>query len=156
MKKKKKWRKWKKLFFLDDGFTFVETIAVLAIMLILTASVGISAFKYVDKAKILSAKNQILSYRMALNAFYLDCGVYPSTEQGLQALWEKPILYPIPKNWKGPYIESEVKVDPWGNDFVYKNQASEKDIVPYEIISYGADGLEGGTGNEEDLVSWKM
>ena len=65
-------------------------------------------------------------------------------------------MYPIPKNWKGPYIESEVKVDPWGNDFVYKNQASEKDVVPYEIISYGADGQEGGTGNEEDLVSWKM
>lgn len=156
MKKTKNCRKWKKLFFLDDGFTFVETIAVLAIMLILTATVGISAFKYVDKAKILSAKNQILSYRMALNAYYLDCGVYPSTEQGLQALWEKPILYPIPQNWKGPYIESEVGIDPWGKDFIYKNKSSEKDTVPFEIISYGSDGMAGGTGNEEDLVSWKM
>ena len=65
-------------------------------------------------------------------------------------------MYPIPQNWKGPYIESEVSIDPWGKDFIYKNKSSEKDTVPFEIISYGSDGMAGGTGNEEDLVSWKM
>lgn len=140
----------------DDGFSFAETVAVLAIMLILTASVGISAFKYVDKAKTVSAKNQILTYKIALNAYYLDCGMYPTKEQGLNALWEKPILYPVPKNWNGPYLDSQIKLDPWGNEYQYTNNAGMENMVPFEILSFGSDGDLGGKGSEEDLVSWKL
>lgn len=146
----------KRLYKLDDGFSFAETIAVLAIMLILTATVGISAFKYVDTAKTVAAKNQVLSYKIALNSYYLDCGSYPTTEQGLEALWEKPVLYPVPQKWNGPYLDSEIKKDPWGNDYEYQNQQSKTGKVPYEILCLGSDGLLGGSGNEEDILSWKL
>lgn len=155
MKKQKKLLKKVKVHSQDDGFTFAETVAVLAIMLILSASIGVSAYKYVDHAKNLTARNQIMTYKMALNAYYLDCGVYPSSEQGLNALWEKPTLYPVPKNWDGPYIDSQVKCDPWGNDFQYKNTAKEKSSYPFEIVSYGADGISGGVDGD-DVLSWNL
>lgn len=155
MKKQKKHWKKRNVHSQDDGFTFAETVAVLAIMLILTATIGVSAYKYVDHAKNLTARNQIMTYKMALNAYYLDCGVYPSSEQGLNALWEKPTLYPVPKNWDGPYIDSQVKCDPWGNDFQYKNTAKEKSTYPFEIVSYGADGISGGVDGD-DVLSWNL
>ena len=140
----------------DKGVSFAETIVVLAIMLLLTATIGISAFKYVDKAKVVTARNQILAFRIALNSYYLDCGVYPSTEQGLKALWEKPVLYPVPNNWNGPYIENQIKKDPWGGEYIYKNLEKHQGKTPFEILSYGSDGKEGGMGNEEDIISWNL
>ncbi len=137
----------------DDGFSFAETIAVLAIMLILTAGVGFSAAGYVQKARKLSAENQIEIYRLALQSYYLDCGVYPSDEQGLEALWEKPVLYPVPASWNGPYVDKEIQKDPWGNRFVYSTRKNRK--LPFTVVSYGSDGLEGGSGDAEDIVSWK-
>jgi len=137
----------------DDGFSFAETIAVLAIMLILTAGVGFSAAGYVQKARKLSAENQIEIYRLALQSYYLDCGMYPSDEQGLDALWEKPVLYPVPAGWNGPYVNKEIQKDPWGNRFVYSTRKNRK--LPFTVVSYGSDGLEGGSGDAEDIVSWK-
>ncbi len=137
----------------DDGFTFAETLAVLAIMLVLSAGVGISAMKYVEKARKLEARSQIQIYTLALQSYWMDCGAYPTTSQGLQALWEKPVLHPLPKNWNGPYITREVQADPWGNKYVYRCVKGGK--LPFVITSYGADGREGGTGNEEDIVSWQ-
>ncbi len=137
----------------DDGFSFAETIAVLAIMLILTAGVGFSAAGYVQKARKLSAENQIEIYRLALQSYYLDCGVYPSDEQGLEALWEKPVLHPVPASWNGPYVDKEIQKDPWGNRFVYSTRKNRK--LPFTVVSYGSDGLEGGSGDAEDIVSWK-
>lgn len=136
-----------------DGFTFAETIIVLIIILILVAGVAISAMKFVDKAKVTSAKSQIEVYKYALQSYYLDCGIYPSKEQGLKALFEKPILYPIPDNWDGPYIDREVQKDPWGNDFEYSDTTTNG--LPFSIISYGADGKSGGEGKNEDICSWK-
>lgn len=152
-KKNKKGKLFSKV---DDGFSFAETVAVLAIMLILTATVGISAFRYVDKAKTVSAKNQILTYKIALNAYYLDCGTYPSSEQGLEALLEKPILYPVPNNWNGPYLDSQIKTDPWGNPYQYKINLNSEETFPFEITSYGADGILGGSGNGADIISWQL
>ena len=137
----------------DDGFSFAETIAVLAIMLILTAGVGFSAAGYVQKARKLSAENQIEIYRLALQSYYLDCGMYPSDEQGLDALWEKPVLHPVPAGWNGPYVNKEIQKDPWGNRFVYSTRKNRK--LPFTVVSYGSDGLEGGSGDAEDIVSWK-
>lgn len=137
----------------DDGFSFAETIAVLAIMLILTAGVGFSAAGYVQKARKLSAESQIEIYRLALQSYYLDCGMYPSDEQGLEALWEKPVLYPVPADWNGPYVDKQIQKDPWGNRFVYSARKNRK--LPFTIVSYGSDGLEGGSGDAEDIVSWK-
>lgn len=137
----------------DDGFTFAETIVVLIIILILSAGVALSAMKYVDKAKITSAKSQIEVYKYALQSYYLDCGMYPSKEQGLNALFEKPILYPIPENWDGPYVDKEIQKDPWGHEYEYSDITTNG--LPFSIISYGADGQPGGEGNDEDICSWK-
>jgi len=137
----------------DDGFSFAETIAVLAIMLILTAGVGFSAAGYVQKARKLSAESQIEIYRLALQSYYLDCGMYPSDEQGLEALWEKPVLYPVPAGWNGPYVDKQIQKDPWGNKFSYSTRKNRK--LPFTVVSYGSDGLEGGSGDAEDIVSWK-
>lgn len=137
----------------DDGFTFAETIVVLAIILILTAGVAVSVVKYIDKARITTAKSQIEVYKFALQSYYIDCGVYPSSEQGLKALFEKPVLYPVPENWDGPYIDKVVQKDPWGNEYVYTTLTTNG--LPFTITSYGADGREGGEGNDADLYSWK-
>ena len=137
----------------DDGFTFAETIVVLVIILLLTAGVALTAVKFVDKAKVTSAKSQIETYKFALQSYYLDCGIYPSREQGLEALFEKPVLYPVPEHWNGPYIDKVVQKDPWGNDYVYSDITTNG--LPFSIVSYGADGQPGGEGMNEDLFSWK-
>ena len=137
----------------DKGFTLPETLVVIAIILILSATVGFSAFKFVRKAKITACKNQIEIFKIALQAYYLDCGAYPSTGQGLSALWEKSILAPVPANWNGPYLDREVPSDPWNNQYVYKTPGDKG--LPYTIMSYGADGKDGGEGNNEDIISWK-
>jgi general secretion pathway protein G len=143
------------------GFTFVETIAVLSITAILAAGSSVSVSKFINMAKKSSSKNQIEQYKFALQAYFLDCGCFPTTEQGLASLWEKPILYPIPENWGGPYIESEPGRDSWGFNFEYINtddsivsQEIPKN-VPFVVKSLGKDGMEGGSGENEDIVSWK-
>ncbi|MEL3906612.1 MAG: type II secretion system major pseudopilin GspG [Treponema sp.] len=137
----------------DKGFTLPETLIVIAIILILSATVGFSAFKFVGKAKVTACKNQIEVFKLSLQAYYLDCGTYPSGTQGLTALWEKPVLHPIPAHWNGPYIDRELPADPWNNAYIYKNPGDKG--LPYTIISYGADGKEGGEGDAADIISWK-
>lgn len=144
-----------------EGFTFVETLAVLAITAILVAGSTVSISKYIAMAKKTSAKNQIEQYSLALQAYFLDCGQFPTTEQGLNALWEKPDLYPIPERWAGPYLEREPGVDPWGTDFEYicsQNSVMPATVpqnLPYVLICYGADKKAGGDGNNEDICSWQ-
>ena len=137
----------------DEGFSFVEIIASLSIMLILSATVAFSAIKYIDRARHTAVLTQISSFRSALQAYYLDCGSYPTDAQGLGALWEKPYFSPVPAGWNGPYTESEIGTDPWGNEYAYKVPGSNG--LPFEIISYGSDGKEGGEGNAAYIISWK-
>jgi len=144
-----------------EAYTFVETISVLAICTVLTAGGTVSASKLINLAKRTSAKNQIEQYSAALQCYFLDCGKFPTTEQGIQALWEKPVLYPIPENWNGPYLDSKPGKDPWGTDFEYicaghSSMPSEvPKKLPFVLISYGADGKKGGEKNDADIVSWK-
>ncbi len=137
----------------DKGWTFIETLVVLTIVLILSAGVGFSAIHYIDKAKVTSAKTQIESFKLALQSYYIDCGKYPTTEQGLEALWQKPMFIPVPANWQGPYTDTEIPTDPWQNAFDYT--APGEHGLPFSIVSYGADGKEGGDGIDEDIISWK-
>jgi general secretion pathway protein G len=136
----------------DKGFTFVETIVTITIILILSAAVGFSAIKYVEKAKIAACRNQIETFRIALQSYHLDCGHYPTETQSLGALWEKPILSPVPTNWNGPYVDRQIPKDPWGNDFVYKNPGEKN--LPFTIMSYGADGKAGGEEANAEIHSW--
>lgn len=144
-----------------EGFTFIETLAVLAIGAVLSAGSIVSASRIISMAKRTSAKNQILQFSSALQTYFLDCGRFPTTEQGLGALWEKPVLYPVPENWNGPYVDREPGKDPWGGDFEYISAESSvmpSEVpanVPFVLFSYGADGQVGGEGEGADIVSWK-
>ncbi len=145
--------KLKKILGEDEGWTFVETLIVISIVLILTSSVGFTAFRYVGKARAVAARTQIENFSMALDTYYMDNRHYPLEEQGLGALWEKPILEPVPADWDGPYLRKNLAKDPWGNDYEY--------VVPghnglsYGISSFGADGTPGGEGPDCDINSWE-
>lgn len=154
--KNRKRQKWK-----CGGFTFVETVCVLTISAIFATSATVSASKLIQMAKKTAAKAQIQEYSSALQSYFLDCGRFPSTEQGLLALWEKPALYPTSDNWNGPYLERKLQKDPWGNDFEYYNTESSilpSDVperLPFVLICYGADRKKGGEGNNSDILSWE-
>jgi len=134
------------------GFTFIEIMVAMMILLILIGTAGITSVRYVSRARIVAAKNQIEGFSIALNSYFLDAGRYPTTEQGLKGLWEKPILEPVPAAWNGPYLTKAVPKDPWGKEFEYK--APGPNGLPFGIRSFGADGAEGGEGNDKDIESW--
>ena len=130
------------------GWTFVETLIVIGIVLILTSAVGFMAFKYLDHAKQVTAKSQIETLALALNAYYFDCKKLPSSDQGLTALWEKPSGA---DGWNGPYIAKALPKDPWGGDYQLKIPGPNG--LPFEIVSLGADKAQGGSGQDADLSS---
>lgn len=131
------------------GFTLIELLVVLAILAMLAALVVPRVFKNLDKAKVDTAKAQIAAFETALGAYRLDVGAYPTTEQGLQALRVRP---PGVENWDGPYLPKEIPLDPWKHPYAYACPSEHGD---YEIISFGADGRQGGEGVDRDIESWK-
>jgi general secretion pathway protein G len=137
------------------GFTFVETLAAISIGAILAAGAGLSAAKIIDSARKTAAENQIAVFKAGLQSYYIDCGRFPSTSQGLKALWEKPALSPVPAQWNGPYVDREIGFDPWGYPYVYEERQSREAQLPFIIMSLGADGREGGKGVDADIFSWK-
>lgn len=130
------------------GFTMMELLIVLVIIGLLAALVGPALYKRISPAKASVARTQIENFMNALDAYYLDTGEFPSTQQGLQALRSKPASV---TNWQGPYLKKEVPKDPWGNDYVYKSPGRNGG---YEIYSKGKDGALGGTGDNADINSW--
>ena len=136
----------------EGGWTFIETLIVIGIVLILTSSVGFMAIRYLDKARIVAARSQLETYALTLDSYYLDCGAYPTKEQGLSALWEKPTLEPMPRAWGGPYVNKPIANDPWGRAYEYS--APGPSGLPFGLRSFGADGAEGGAGNNADIASW--
>ncbi len=130
------------------GFTLLELMIVIVILGILGAVVAPQFMGEPHKARVVQAEMQIENLSTALKKFYLDNGFYPSTEQGLEALVEKPNIGRTPKKYPNEGYISELPLDPWGNNYVY--------IVPgekqaFEIISYGADGNEGGEDEDMDI-----
>jgi general secretion pathway protein G len=137
----------------DDGWTFMETLIVIAIVLVLTASVGFMAVGSLERARRAAAQSQIDSFAVALEAYYIDSGFYPSQEQGLNALRAKPVIEPIPPFWNGPYIYKEAPNDPWGVPYIYITPGIDGSL--YGIKSYGRDKKEGGEGPDQDISSWE-
>lgn len=131
----------------------METLIVLAVILILTATVGFVAVGNLDKARIAAARTQIESLATALEAYCIDCGNYPTEEQGLGALRKKPETTPSSSCWGGPYLYKDAPKDPWGYDYEYTSPAP--DGSPYGVRSFGADGTEGGEGKDADIKSWE-
>lgn len=137
----------------DGGWTFMETLIVIAIILILTATVGFIAVSSLEKSRVAAAKTQIESFATALEAYYIDCGNYPTAEQGLSALRKKPETSPSSDSWGGPYLYKDAPKDPWGYEYEYTCPAP--DGSPYGIRSFGADGTEGGDDRNADIKSWE-
>ena len=133
----------------ERGFTFFEILVVITIIGLLAALVGPKLWDKISKGKQVAAMGQIGLFGTALDAFRLDIGRYPTTEEGLKALREKPSAA---DNWNGPYLPKEIPLDPWKNAYVYKCPGEHGD---YDLISYGADKVEGGEGESQDVVSWK-
>jgi general secretion pathway protein G len=135
------------------GFTLIEILVVIAVLAMLAALVAPNVFQHVGTAKDATARSQIELLGAALDAYRLDNGRYPTTDQGLEALQTPPTIQPLPTNWRGPYLRKAVPVDPWGNPYIY---ISPGEINPrgYDLLSLGADGQVGGEGDDADVVSW--
>jgi general secretion pathway protein G len=133
----------------EGGFTFFEILVVVMIIGLLAALVVPKFWKKISGAKQTAAKMQIEQFGTALDGFRLDTGRYPTTDEGLKALREAPSGV---NGWQGPYLPKELPNDPWGRAYVYKCPG---DHGEYDLISYGADGVEGGDGENQDVVSWK-
>jgi len=135
------------------GFTFIEIMVVVAILAILAALVVPRIMGRTDDAKRTAAKVQIRNIEGALQLYKLDNGVYPTTEQGLKALIEKPSVGVIPKKWKvGGYLP-KLPEDPWGNSYKYLSPSQKGD---YEITCLGTDGEVGGEGVNADITNWNL
>lgn len=135
------------------GFTLIEILVVIVVIAILATLVAPNIFKNVGEAKTTTAKAQIDNLSSALDAYRLDNGTYPTTQQGLDALTSLPTIDP-PANWKQPYLRKAVPVDPWGHPYVYLFPG-ESNPMGFDLLSYGADGKLGGEGEDADVVSWK-
>lgn len=134
----------------QEGFTLIEIMVVIIIVGLLSALVAPKFFGKIDQAKIKTTKTQIELLGSALDSFRLDNGRYPTTEEGLNALREKPDGL---KNWDGPYLPKPVPNDAWDNEFHY---TSPGEHGKYDLSSYGADGAEGGEEKMDmDIVSWE-
>jgi general secretion pathway protein G len=132
------------------GVTLIEMLVVVAIIALFAALVAPRMLRRADTARITAARAQINSFMTALGAYKLDTGLFPTTEQGLQALRVKPQGV---NQWEGPYLPQEIPNDPWGRPYVYKFPGEHGDEP--DIISYGADGQPGGEGIYADVLSWK-
>jgi general secretion pathway protein G len=137
------------------GFTLIEIMVVIVILGILAGLIVPRIMGRPEEAKRVKAAIQIESIETALKLYKLDNGMYPTTEQGLFALVNPPDTDPVPKNYRsGGYLEKgKVPRDPWGNDFVYLSPGVHND---YDIISFGADGVQGGEDKNSDINSWEV
>jgi general secretion pathway protein G len=134
----------------EGGFTLVEILVVITIIGLIMALVAPRVLNYLSEAKIKAARIQIESLASTLDLYYLDTGRYPSTSEGLAALVERPAGL---EGWNGPYLKGGfVPNDPWGHPYVYRMPGEHG---AYDIISYGSDGQEGGTGTAADVASWQ-
>lgn len=132
------------------GFSLIEIMVVVVILGILASIVVPKIISRPDEARVVKAKQDVLSIQNALDLYKLDNGIYPSTDQGLMALVEKPTSNPVPREWKQPYLKSVPK-DPWGREYLYLNPGQHGEI---DIFTLGADGQPGGTGINADIGNW--
>ncbi len=137
----------------QGGFTLIEILVVVVILGILASIIIPKIMTRPEEAKRTKAKMDIKAIETALNLYRLDSDVYPSTEQGLEALVTKPTTGVIPRNWKeGGYLD-KVPKDPWGTPYVYLSPGVNKE---FDLESYGADGVDGGEGKDADIENWNL
>jgi general secretion pathway protein G len=131
----------------------MELLVVIAIIATLAAVVAPSIFRNVGDAKGASAESQVDLLALALNSYRLDNDVFPTSEQGLEALRTLPAVGEPPRNWRGPYLSKLVPNDPWGRPYVY---AAPGRVNPtsFDLYTLGRDGKAGGDGEDADVTSW--
>jgi general secretion pathway protein G len=133
----------------NKGITLIELLVVMVIIAMFATLVGSRLFRNVEKGRQTVAKQQITEFESVLDLYRLDVGKYPTTEEGLMALRVRPTGV---ENWDGPYLKKDVPLDPWNHPYVYRCPGQHGDL---DLISYGADGQEGGDGDGADITSWK-
>jgi general secretion pathway protein G len=133
----------------EGGFTLVEILVVITIIGLIMALVGPRVLNYLAESKVKTARIQIQSFASALDLFYLDAGRYPTSAEGLAVLVRPTGGIAA---WNGPYLKGgTLPNDPWGRPYVYRSPGEHG---VYDMISYGADGQEGGAGTNADIASW--
>jgi general secretion pathway protein G len=132
------------------GFTLIELLVVIAVLGLLGGLVGPRIVGHVSEARSTTARTQIDMLGVALDSYRLDNGSYPTTEQGLAALRDRPTREPVPPNWRGPYLRKAVPSDPWGRPYIYRVQASAG-ASGFELQTLGRDGKPGGDGEDADI-----
>lgn len=133
---------------LRNGFTLLELLVVMVIIGLLAGYVAPKYFSQVGKSEIKVARAQMDAFEKALDQYRLDIGRYPTTEQGLTALVQRPASEP---KWSGPYLRKEVPLDPWGKPYQYKFPGERSE---YDLFSYGKDGQPGGAAESADITNW--
>jgi general secretion pathway protein G len=131
------------------GFTLLELLVVIVIIGLLAAFVGPKYFSQIGKSQQQVAHAQIDAFEKALDQYRIDTGHYPSTDQGLNALFAQPANE---ANWHGPYLKKAIPPDPWGNAYTY-TMPSTSPNMDYDIVSYGRDGKAGGAGDDADVTN---
>jgi general secretion pathway protein G len=128
------------------GFTLVEMLVVIAIIGLIMGLIGPRVLNYLSESKVKAARIQLQSFVTALDLYYLDAGRYPSSSEGLSALVKQT---PGVAAWNGPYLKGgNVPNDPWNHAYIYRSPGEHG---PYDIVSYGSDGQEGGSGVAADI-----
>lgn len=130
------------------GFTLLELLVVMVIIGLLAAYVGPKYFSQIGKSEVKITRAQIDALEKALDAYRLDVGRYPSTEQGLAALEAKPANE---AKWAGPYLKKAVPLDPWGKPYQYRAPGEKGE---FDLFSFGKDGQAGGDGENADITNW--
>lgn len=133
----------------EDGYTLIEILVVITIIGLVVGLIGPRVLNYLGESKVKTAKIQIQGFSSALDLYYLDTGRYPTGSEGLSALVQRSSGA---VSWNGPYLKGgNVPNDPWGKPYIYRSPGEHGN---YDIISYGADGQEGGTGTASDVTNW--
>lgn len=135
----------------ESGLTLIELTIVIVILGILAAVIAPRVMNWPQKANVSKAQTEISGLKTALEMYAISVGDYPTTEQGLTALWRAPS--PAPPNWDGPYIDSPTFEDPWGNPYVYRQPGTHQGYQ-YDLYSMGKDGKVGGTELDADITNW--
>jgi general secretion pathway protein G len=134
----------------QSGFTLIEMMVVMVIIGLLMALVGPRFIRQEGKARVKAARAQIELLGTALDTYRLDVGRYPSSQEGLGALQQRPFGV---DRWDGPYLKKDVPKDPWDHPYMYRSPGEGG--RPYDLYSYGADGSPGGSGDNRDITSWE-
>jgi general secretion pathway protein G len=135
------------------GFTLIEMMVVIAIIGTLALLVGPSILRHVGDANVTAARTQIEIFGVALDAFRLDTGRYPATEEGLSILRVQPVTATAALGWRGPYLRKPVPSDPWKRPYVYRSPGTQNPDS-YDLYTLGRDGVVGGEGDDADITSW--